>query len=74
MHQATGIPQDIVDRAAALSAKPNATSDLQDLMDKLSGISNDVEGCLKEIDILLKVSYSIIISSFLNGCVGLNIF
>lgn len=56
MHQATGIPQDIIDRAAALSVKPEATQELQSLMDKLSRIYNDVDACLKEIDSLLKVT------------------
>lgn len=55
MHQATGIPQDIIDRAAALSAKPTATQELQELMDRLSTIYNDVDACLKEIDTYLKV-------------------
>lgn len=59
MHQATGIPQDIVDRAAALSAKPSAIPELQGFMDKLSNIYNDVDDCLKEIDGLLKVSFLI---------------
>lgn len=59
MHQATGIPQDIIDRAAALSAKPTAIQELETLMNKLSGIYNDVDNCLKEIDTLLKVRHII---------------
>lgn len=56
MHQATGIPQDLIDRAAALAAKPNAVQDLINSMGKLSNIYQDVEANLKEIDALLKVS------------------
>lgn len=55
MHQATGIPQDIIDRAAALSAKPTATQELQNFMDKLSLVSGNVEVYFKEVDTLLKV-------------------
>ncbi|KAJ8943850.1 hypothetical protein NQ314_009620 [Rhamnusium bicolor] len=54
MNQATGIPQELIDRAAALSAKPTATQDLVEAMGKLSNIYQDVESNLNEIDILLK--------------------
>ncbi|XP_050516886.1 tyrosine-protein phosphatase non-receptor type 23 [Diabrotica virgifera virgifera] len=54
MHQATGIPQELIDRAAALSAKPNAIQDLISAMGKLSNIYQDVEASLNEIDSLLK--------------------
>lgn len=55
MHQATGIPQELIDRAASLSAKPTAIQDLIDSMARLSNIYHDVEGNLNEIDLLLKV-------------------
>lgn len=54
MHQATGIPQDLIDRAAALSARPNAIQDLISSMGKLSNIYQEVEANLNEIDALLK--------------------
>ncbi|XP_030747813.1 tyrosine-protein phosphatase non-receptor type 23 [Sitophilus oryzae] len=54
MHQASGIPQELIDRAAALSAKPNAIQDLVDSMAKLSSIYHDVEANLNEIEVLLK--------------------
>lgn len=54
MKQASGIPQDLIDRAAALSARPTAAQDLIDAMNKLSTIYNTVEGMLNEIDGLLK--------------------
>ncbi|XP_044752950.1 tyrosine-protein phosphatase non-receptor type 23 isoform X2 [Coccinella septempunctata] len=54
MRQATGIPQEIVDRAAALSAKPNAIQDLISSMTKLSNSFHEVESLLNEIDDLLK--------------------
>ncbi|XP_054282630.1 tyrosine-protein phosphatase non-receptor type 23-like [Macrosteles quadrilineatus] len=43
------LPQDIVDRCAALSAKPDAIQNLIEAMDKLSDIYHDVEAMLKEI-------------------------
>lgn len=55
MRQATGLSQDIVDRAAALSAKPTATQDLVDAMAKLSDSYHEVEAMLNEIQELLKV-------------------
>ncbi|KAJ8972454.1 hypothetical protein NQ317_017454 [Molorchus minor] len=54
MNQATGIPQELIDRAAALSARPNVIQDLVDVMGKLSNIYQDVESNLNEIDALLK--------------------
>ncbi|XP_045472120.1 tyrosine-protein phosphatase non-receptor type 23 isoform X2 [Harmonia axyridis] len=54
MRQATGIPQEIVDRAAALSAKPNAIQDLISSMTKLSNSYHEVESLLNEIENLLK--------------------
>ncbi|XP_018579784.1 tyrosine-protein phosphatase non-receptor type 23 isoform X2 [Anoplophora glabripennis] len=54
MNQATGIPQELIDRAAALSAKPTATQDLVDIMGKLSNIYQEVESNLNEIEGLLK--------------------
>ncbi|ENN77425.1 tyrosine-protein phosphatase non-receptor type 23 [Dendroctonus ponderosae] len=54
MHQATGIPQELIDRAASLSAKPAAIQDLIDSMCMLSNICHDVEANLGDIDALLK--------------------
>ncbi|XP_050309351.1 tyrosine-protein phosphatase non-receptor type 23 [Anthonomus grandis grandis] len=54
MHQATGIPQELIDRAASLSAKPSAIQDLIDSMAKLSNIYHDVKDNLSEIDELLQ--------------------
>ncbi|CAH1969012.1 unnamed protein product [Acanthoscelides obtectus] len=54
VHQATGLPQEIIDRAAAMSARPTATQELSEAMNKLSSIYQDVEANLKEIDALLK--------------------
>lgn len=54
MRQATGLPQDLVDRAAALSAKPSACQDLIDVMSKLSNSYHEVEAMLNEIQELLK--------------------
>ncbi|KAG5896890.1 hypothetical protein JTB14_033528 [Gonioctena quinquepunctata] len=54
MHQATGIPQELIDRAAAISAKPTATQDLISVMGKLSNIYQEVESDLNEIEALLK--------------------
>ncbi|KAK9888812.1 hypothetical protein WA026_001035 [Henosepilachna vigintioctopunctata] len=54
MRQATGIPQEIVDRAAALSAKPNAIQDLITSMTKLSNSYHEVDSLLNEIQELLK--------------------
>jgi tyrosine-protein phosphatase non-receptor type 23 len=54
MRQATGLSQDLVDRAAALSAKPTATQDLVAAMGKLSNSYHEVESMLNEIQELLK--------------------
>ncbi|XP_066141791.1 tyrosine-protein phosphatase non-receptor type 23 [Euwallacea fornicatus] len=54
MHQATGIPQELIDRAASLSAQPMAIQSLIDEMARLSNIYHDVEANLSEIDSLLK--------------------
>ncbi|XP_060518621.1 tyrosine-protein phosphatase non-receptor type 23 isoform X2 [Cylas formicarius] len=54
MHQASGIPQELIDRAAALSAKPSAIRDLVDAMAKLSDVYHEVESNLNEIDALLR--------------------
>lgn len=55
MRQATGLSQELVDRAAALSARPTATQDLVDAMAKLSNSYHEVEAMLNEIEELLKV-------------------
>lgn len=47
--------QDVVDRCAALSAKPDAIQNLIEAMDKLSDIYQDVEAMLKEIMELIEV-------------------
>ncbi|KAK4879126.1 hypothetical protein RN001_007272 [Aquatica leii] len=54
MRQANGLTQDLVDRAAAMSAKPTAIQDLVSAMSKLSSIYHDVEAMLSEIDGLIK--------------------
>lgn len=54
MRKASGLPQDLVDRAAALSAKPMATQELVTVMNKLSNIYHEVEAMLNEIQDLLK--------------------
>ncbi|KAF5269203.1 hypothetical protein FQR65_LT02504 [Abscondita terminalis] len=54
MRQANGLTQDLVDRAAAMSAKPTAIQDLVSAMAKLSGIYHDVESMLTEIDSMIK--------------------
>lgn len=55
MHQTSGLPQEIIDRAASLAARPTATQDLIEAMGRLSSIYQDVEANLNEIDSLLKV-------------------
>lgn len=52
--QATGIPQEVVDRAAGLSAKPNAIKDLIDCMNALSSSYEEVESMINEIEELFK--------------------
>lgn len=54
MHQARGLPQEIVDRAAALAARPTACQDLVAVMSKLSNSYHDVEAMLRDIQQLLK--------------------
>lgn len=54
MHQANGLTQDLIDRAAALSARPNATQELVSAMGKLSNTYHEVEAMLKEINALLQ--------------------
>ncbi|CAH0557308.1 unnamed protein product [Brassicogethes aeneus] len=54
VHLSTGIPQEIVDRAAAMNARPAAIQDLVDSMGKLSNIFHEVESMLNEIDMLLQ--------------------
>lgn len=54
MHQATGLTQDLLDRAAEISARPSATKDLVDAMGKLSNSYHEVEAMLNEIQELLK--------------------
>ncbi|XP_039279943.1 LOW QUALITY PROTEIN: tyrosine-protein phosphatase non-receptor type 23 [Nilaparvata lugens] len=49
------LPQELVDRCAALAAKPDSIQNLIDAMDKLSGIYHDVEGMLREILELIKI-------------------
>lgn len=52
--QAIGVPQDIVDRAAAICAKPQATQALVDIMGKLAGTCSEVETVLGEIQAMIK--------------------
>ncbi|EZA50853.1 Tyrosine-protein phosphatase non-receptor type [Ooceraea biroi] len=47
------LPEELVERCAALNAKPNVIQDLVDIMGKLSETSQDVERVLKEISKLL---------------------
>ncbi|KAB0798419.1 hypothetical protein PPYR_09412 [Photinus pyralis] len=54
MRQASGITQDVIDRAAAMSAKPTAIQDLVKSMSQLSNIYHDVESMLAEIETLIK--------------------
>lgn len=56
MQNASGFTQDLIDRAAAMSAKPNAIQDLVTSMSKLSSTYHDVESMLHEIDEILKVN------------------
>ncbi|XP_063977108.1 tyrosine-protein phosphatase non-receptor type 23 isoform X3 [Diachasmimorpha longicaudata] len=48
------LPEELVERCAALNARPNAIKDLEDMMSKLSITYGDVETMLKDIDKLLK--------------------
>lgn len=56
MKEASGLTHDVVDRAAAMSAKPNAIKDLVKAMGRLSNTFHDVESMLSDIDDMLKVS------------------
>lgn len=56
----SGLTHDIVDRAAAMTAKPNAIKDLVKTMGRLSNTFHDVESMLNEIDDLLKVGQNCI--------------
>ncbi|KAL0274013.1 UNVERIFIED_CONTAM: hypothetical protein PYX00_006557 [Menopon gallinae] len=47
------LPQELIDRCAALSAKPDAIKNLFDSMNKLSNIYHDVESMLQEIKEML---------------------
>ncbi|KAL1124574.1 hypothetical protein AAG570_001198 [Ranatra chinensis] len=53
-------PQDIVDRCAALSAKPEAIPNLIAAMDKLNDAYHDVDAMLKEIMQLIKVPHCLV--------------
>lgn len=48
------LPEELVERCAALNAKPTAIKDLEDIMTKLSVTYGDVETMLKDIDRYLK--------------------
>lgn len=48
------LPQDLVDRCAALSAKPNTIQNLVDSMSKLADTYHDVEGMLQDIKELIE--------------------
>jgi hypothetical protein len=50
--------QELVDRCAALSAKPNFIQNLVDSMNKLADTYHDVEGMLQDIKELIQV-YSV---------------
>jgi hypothetical protein len=48
--------QELVDRCAALSAKPNTIQNLVESMNKLADTYHDVEGMLQDIKELIQVS------------------
>ncbi|XP_011310093.1 tyrosine-protein phosphatase non-receptor type 23 isoform X2 [Fopius arisanus] len=48
------LPEELVERCAALNAKPDAIRDLEDMMSKLSITYGDVETMLKEIGKILR--------------------
>lgn len=48
--------QEVIDRCASLSAKPDAIPNLTASMDKLNEAYDDVDGMLKEIMDLIRVS------------------
>ena len=56
--------QELVERCAALSAKPDAIKNLIDAMDKLTDTYHDVEGMLKEIMELIQVSVTLLLNCF----------
>ncbi|XP_069698409.1 tyrosine-protein phosphatase non-receptor type 23 isoform X3 [Periplaneta americana] len=49
------LPQELVDRCAALSAKPNAIQNLVEAMNKLADTYHDVEGMLQDIKELIQM-------------------
>lgn len=53
--QPNKLPQELVDRCAALGVKPDAIKNLINAMDKLSDTYHDVEGMLKEIMELIQI-------------------
>ncbi|KAK7863656.1 hypothetical protein R5R35_006186 [Gryllus longicercus] len=52
--ESSRLPQELIDRCAALSVKPNAIQNLIDSMNKLSDTYQDVEAMLQEIKDLLQ--------------------
>ena len=54
MHKTAGLPQDLIDRAAELSAHSTACQDLINIMGKLSTTFNNVDKMLENIQELLK--------------------
>ncbi|GLH05002.1 Tyrosine-protein phosphatase non-receptor type 61F [Gryllus bimaculatus] len=52
--ESSRLPQELIDRCAALSVKPNAIQNLIDSMNKLSDTYHDVEAMLQEIKELLQ--------------------
>lgn len=62
------LPEELVERCAALNAKQSVIQDLVDIMGKLSDTSQDVERVLKEISKLLldeELKYAVNISPLL---------
>ncbi|XP_036357587.1 tyrosine-protein phosphatase non-receptor type 23 isoform X2 [Octopus sinensis] len=52
--EASRLPQDLLERCAAISARPNAIKDLVDVMGKLSGFATEVEMGIKEVKELIE--------------------
>ncbi|XP_014253355.1 tyrosine-protein phosphatase non-receptor type 23 [Cimex lectularius] len=52
--ESTNLPQEVVDRCAALSAMPDAIPNLMAAMDKLNEAYQHIDGMLKEINELIK--------------------
>ncbi|GAB1597660.1 tyrosine-protein phosphatase non-receptor type 23-like [Argonauta hians] len=52
--EASRLPQDLLERCAAVSARPNAIKDLVDIMGKLSGFATEVEMGIKEVKELIE--------------------